>query len=139
MPIHEHICNKGTVTEDIYSEAPASIDCPCCAAPATLMVSNIARTRGSWGATGLGGTEVNPYYDRGLGASYTSWAERDRIMKAKGLRDHCDAEEERALSKQRTHIAKEEAYCATYEKHVQAGAEPIQAMQLAQDVKAATN
>ena len=141
MAIREHRCSKGTVTEDIYlqEDGPETIICPCCNTSAKLMISNIARTRGNWGATGVGGTEATPFYDRGLGASYTSWSERAKIMKAKGLQDYDEAACEKQLSKQHTHEHKENVYCDTYEHHIKQGAEPITAMQLATEAKEEAN
>jgi len=49
-----------------------------------LHVYRIAKTPGRWGdQTGKYG--VNGYYDKGLGATYHSSMEREKIMKAKGL------------------------------------------------------
>jgi len=58
--------------------------CRDCDSPLRSLVSAPAKTAGKWGdQTGKWG--VNGCFDRGLGATYYTSAERERIAKSKGL------------------------------------------------------
>ncbi len=73
------VCDM-TTEELVKRPAPDAIDCVMCGKPAKrLQVYRIARTPGRWGdQTGKYG--VNGYYDKGLGATYHSSMEREKIM-----------------------------------------------------------
>jgi len=87
MPMYLFTCAVCDMTTEelVKRPAPDAIDCVMCGKPAKrLQVYRIARTPGRWGdQTGKYG--VNGYYDKGLGATYHSSMEREKIMKAKGL------------------------------------------------------
>jgi hypothetical protein len=87
MPMMLYTCPgcDYTVEELVPHPAPDAIACVQCGKPAERHhVYLIAKTPGRWGdQTGKYG--VNGYYDKGLGATYHSSMEREKIMKAKGL------------------------------------------------------
>tara|TARA_R110000868_G_scaffold34998_4_gene125775 strand:+ start:4894 stop:5184 length:291 start_codon:yes stop_codon:yes gene_type:complete len=91
--------------------------------------------KGHWGDCGISGSAVTGHYDRGLGTTYHNYQEREKIMKARGLQEFDDNTFDKHQSKQRTHVAKEDAYMKAYDTHISAGAEPVKAMQIATDVK----
>lgn len=137
MPIFETRCPNNHIHEDIYIEAPTHIPCPVCDETSSLIVSNIALMKGHWGDCGLSGSAVTGYYDRGLGTTYHSYQERERIMKARGLQEFDENAFDRHQSSKHTHVTKEDAYLDAYSKAVDSGAEPLKAMQIATDVKEA--
>jgi len=87
MPMMLYTCAgcDRSFEELVPHPAPDAIDCIMCGVEAPrLHVYRIAKTPGRWGdQTGKYG--VNGYYDKGLGATYHSSMEREKIMKAKGL------------------------------------------------------
>lgn len=87
MPMMLYTCSgcDRSFEELVPHPAPDAIDCIMCGVEAPrLHVYRIAKTPGRWGdQTGKYG--VNGYYDKGLGATYHSSMEREKIMKAKGL------------------------------------------------------
>lgn len=93
MPMILYRCQpcSRTFEELVKHPVPEHEPCVQCAKPAEQFVAGIriAKTPGRWGdQTGKYG--VNGHYDAGLGATYYSSMERDRIMKAKGLENLSD-------------------------------------------------
>lgn len=86
MPLFDYICytcKKQTDRLCKYENKDAQT-CKDCDSPLHSLVSAPAKTAGKWGdQTGKWG--VNGCFDRGLGATYYTSMERERIAKSKGL------------------------------------------------------
>lgn len=87
MPIHDYICLECEKVEEKFvkmSQVGDDMPCSTCSKIMKKMISAPAKTSGRWGdQTGKWG--VNGFYDRGLGATYYTSAERDKIARSKGL------------------------------------------------------
>lgn len=134
MPIYEYSCFKGHITEDLKSyDDQSTPPCEVCGDKTSKIVSLFARTPGFFGDNGIiGSSGVNGFYDRGLGRSYSSWSERSKIMKEKGLQDWDDGAFEKSISEEKSRIAKQEKYLKTYEE-VATKVNPIDAMIIAKE------
>jgi len=86
MPIHDYVCVTCENVQEKFikmSQVNDTFTCQCGTELKRLM-SVPAKTAGKWGdQTGKWG--VNGFYDRGLGATYYTSAEREKIARAKGL------------------------------------------------------
>jgi hypothetical protein len=71
------------VDEDILglSESPSA--CPTCGGERRILFSLVAKTPLRWGDSQA--PSVNGFFDRGLGASYHTSMEREKIARSKGL------------------------------------------------------
>lgn len=89
MPLFDYECGDRHRFEEFFkagSEIPLTLPCTVCKQPAIKQLSSPAFTPGRWGdQTGKYG--VNGCYDKGLGATYHTSMERERIMDARGLVD----------------------------------------------------
>ena len=85
MPIYDYACYTCKKVEEKFVKFSDKDTQSCtCGKGMVRLVSAPAKTVGRWGdQTGKWG--VNGYFDRGLGATYYSSAEREKIAKAKGL------------------------------------------------------
>ncbi len=87
MPIHDYACFDCEKIEEKFikmSQVNEAMSCSSCGKEMKRMMSLPAKTAGKWGdQTGKWG--VNGFYDRGLGATYYTSAEREKIARAKGL------------------------------------------------------
>lgn len=86
MPIHDYVCIKCENVQEKFIKMSQVNDTFLCECGTELkrMMSLPAKTSGKWGdQTGKWG--VNGFYDRGLGATYYTSAEREKIARAKGL------------------------------------------------------
>lgn len=87
MPIHDYACFDCEKIEEKFikmSQVNDVMSCSICGKEMKRMMSLPAKTAGKWGdQTGKWG--VNGFYDRGLGATYYTSAEREKIARAKGL------------------------------------------------------
>jgi hypothetical protein len=86
MPIYDFICYTCKKQTDRLCkfENKDAQTCKDCDSPLHSLVSAPAKTAGKWGdQTGKWG--VNGCFDRGLGATYYTSMERERIAKSKGL------------------------------------------------------
>jgi hypothetical protein len=86
MPIHDYACLDCNKIEEKFikmSQVNDTFDCSC-GKPMKRLMSAPAKTAGKWGdQTGKWG--VNGCFDRGLGATYYTSAEREKIARSKGL------------------------------------------------------
>ena len=87
MPIHDYACFECEKIEEKFikmSQINDVMSCSTCGTEMKRMMSLPAKTSGKWGdQTGKWG--VNGFYDRGLGATYYTSAEREKIARSKGL------------------------------------------------------
>jgi len=86
MPMYDFICYTCKKQTDRLCKFENKDEQTCrdCDSPLRPLVSAPAKTAGKWGdQTGKWG--VNGCFDRGLGATYYTSAERERIAKSKGL------------------------------------------------------
>ena len=85
MPLREIACKTcKSIDEDILGMSESPSDCPKCGGERKILFSLVAKTPGRWGdQTGKFG--VNGCFDRGLGASYHTSMEREKIARSKGL------------------------------------------------------
>lgn len=87
MPIHDYACFECEKIEEKFikmSQVNDVMSCSACGKEMKRMMSLPAKTSGKWGdQTGKWG--VNGFYDRGLGATYYTSAEREKIARSKGL------------------------------------------------------
>jgi putative FmdB family regulatory protein len=87
MPIHDYACFECEKIEEKFikmSQVNDVMSCSTCGKEMKRMMSLPAKTSGKWGdQTGKWG--VNGFYDRGLGATYYTSAEREKIARSKGL------------------------------------------------------
>lgn len=87
MPIHDYACFDCEKIEEKFikmSQVNEAMSCSSCGKEMKRMMSLPAKTAGKWGdQTGKWG--VNGFYDRGLGATYYTSAEREKIARSKGL------------------------------------------------------
>lgn len=76
MPLYEYECSDGHVTEQYFYKALSlrTIKCEACGMKAVRVMSVPKRD--------LVG---KPYYDEHLGETITSYSQRSRLMKEKGL------------------------------------------------------
>lgn len=74
----------GEVIEELFkaSDVPDRIVSTCGRVAVRKQISVISKTASAWGDSHFG---MHGRFDRGLGAVYHSWAERDRICKERGL------------------------------------------------------
>lgn len=89
MPLFDYECGDRHLFEEFFkagSEIPLTLPCTVCRQPAIKQLSSPAFTPGRWGDQ-MGKHGVNGCYDKGLGATYHTSMERERIMDRKGLVD----------------------------------------------------
>ena len=122
MPLFDYNCGNHVYQELFLPKEPVpySIKCPVCGEESKKMVASPAFTPGRWGdQTGKYG--VNGFYDRGLGASYHTSMERERIMDAKGLASCSDLDQhhvEDAMEKTIAQNEQQDANIATYKANI---------------------
>tara|TARA_R110002012_G_scaffold309413_1_gene516388 strand:+ start:3588 stop:4043 length:456 start_codon:yes stop_codon:yes gene_type:complete len=122
MPLFDYNCGDHVYQELFLpkEEVPKTIKCPVCGEESKKMVPTPAFTPGRWGdQTGKFG--VNGFYDRGLGASYHTSMERERIMDAKGLASCSDLDKyhvEDAMEKTIAKNKQQDTNIATYKANI---------------------
>jgi len=96
MPIYEYKCRSGHLITELrkYESRLDTVVCGKCGQHAGIVVSMPAKTAWSWGDTKWDG-----YHDRGLNMTLRDKNHRERVMKAKGLRELQDGEVEAEVSR----------------------------------------
>jgi len=136
MPIYEHRCPEGHITENLYKNRPEIVSCRC-GKDAKIIPSLFARTPGLFGDCSMGG--VNGHYDASLGASYKNSMERDALMKAKGVVHLDDVGGDSAIddhfNRQRAKEKESTDYMNKYNSVLKETHDPVTAMSVAQESK----
>lgn len=123
MPLFDYDC--GEHTHEVFFKAGQKVsdflECPHCQKTAVKKLSAPAYTPGRWGdQTGKYG--VNGFFDRGLGATYHTSMEREKLMEAKGLVSLSDFDDNYVEDKAQETIAHQtmqDANLKEYKENVQ--------------------
>ena len=123
MPIHVYKCPDEHMSEELFRNVglvTPQITCRYCDQKADKQVSAPSHTPGRWGdQTGKYG--VNGFFDKGLGATYATSMEKDRIMESKGLASAGDFDKHQAedhMEKQRANEAQHDKNMGKYKSRI---------------------
>lgn len=97
MPIFDYTCSNGHTTEELFfsdEEIPVIISCEMCNEKAHKQMVLIARMADQWNDHPHG---VNGTYNRGLGQVIYNERHRQQVMKARGLVDMRDFNNEHMI------------------------------------------